>query len=119
MPRASLIIGSSEDADLQLQGSDIAATHAKLEYKGGRLYCTALGGDPDLLLSPTACWMGGVELRPGVSYMVAPGTHIAIGSQGNSITCAFEETGSSAMAEMLLKGLAASASKEVQDKLGM
>lgn len=119
MPRASLIIGSSEDADLPMQGSDIVATHAKLEYKGGRLYCTALGGDPDLLLSPTACWMDGVELRPGVSYMVAPGTHIAIGSQGNSITCTFEETGSSAMAEMLLKGLAASASKEVQDKLGM
>jgi hypothetical protein len=71
MPRASLIIGSSEDADLQLQGSDIAATHAKLEYKGGRLYCTALGGDLDLLLSPTACWMDGVELRPGVGSICA------------------------------------------------
>jgi hypothetical protein len=67
MPQAALIIGSAEDADLQLQGSNIAAQHARLEHKGGRLFCTALGGDPDLLLAPTHCWLDGVELRAGVS----------------------------------------------------
>ena len=66
MPQAVLVIGSTADADLQLQGSNIAAQHARLEHKGGRLFCTALGGDPDLLLASTHCWLDGVELRAGV-----------------------------------------------------
>ena len=35
--------------------------------QGGRLFVTALTGDPDLLLAPTAVWLDGVELRPNVS----------------------------------------------------
>ncbi|PRW56301.1 hypothetical protein C2E21_5063 [Chlorella sorokiniana] len=117
MPSSSLVLGSAADADLQLEGSGVAAQHARLEWKGGRLFCTALSADPDLLLAPTNCWLDGVELRPGVSYMVAPGARLAVGTQDNSLAFAFQEGGSSAMTEMLMKGLAASASKEVQDKL--
>ncbi|EFN58546.1 hypothetical protein CHLNCDRAFT_140654 [Chlorella variabilis] len=118
MPQAALVIGSAADADVQLEGSNVAAQHARLEWRGGRLFCTATSGDPDILLAPTHCWLDGVELRPGVSYMVAPGARIAVGSQDTCLTCKFEEGGSSAMTEMLMKGLAAGASKEIQDKLG-
>lgn len=66
MPKAALVIGSAADADVRLEGSNIAPQHVRLEHKGGRLFCTALSGDPDLLLSATHCWLDGVELRPGV-----------------------------------------------------
>lgn len=142
MPQAALVIGSAADADVQLEGSNVAAQHARLEWRGGRLFCTATSGDPDILLAPTHCWLDGVELRPGVmscsaacwrcpwascvapalpcpiipdypwrwtgrrlqvSYMVAPGARIAVGSQDTCLTCKFEEGGSSAMTEMLMK----------------
>lgn len=67
MAQAALVIGSAADADLQLQGAHVAAQHARLDFKGGRLFATALSGDPDVLLAPTHCWLDGVELRPGVS----------------------------------------------------
>lgn len=35
--------------------------------------------------------------------MVAPGARLTVGTQENCITCSFQEGGSSAMAEMLLK----------------
>lgn len=38
-----------------------------------------------------------------VSYMVAPGARIGLGSQDICLMCAFEEAGSSAMAEMMMK----------------
>lgn len=151
MPSSSLVVGSAADADLQLEGSGVAAQHARLgavaglgglgccsaggpqriiagphtaasamanpcafqscethppaaaEWKGGRLFCTTLSADPDMLLAPTNCWLDGVELRPGVSYMVAPGARLAVGSQDNSLTCSFQEGGSSAMTELLMK----------------
>lgn len=117
MPQAVVMIGSSSDADLRMEGANIAPSHARIEFKGGRLFCTALAADTDALLAPTHCWMDGVELRPGVGYMVAPGTRIGVGSQQNCVECSFEEGGSSAIAEMLLQGLAAGASKEVREKL--
>lgn len=71
MPAAAVVVGSSGEADLQVQGTNVAAQHARLEYKSGRLFCTALAADPDLLLAPTHCWLDGVELRPGVSVGLA------------------------------------------------
>ncbi|KAL4443014.1 hypothetical protein ABPG77_008505 [Micractinium sp. CCAP 211/92] len=118
MPQAAMVVGSSAEADLQVQGPSVAAQHARLEWRSGRLFCTALAADPDLLLAPTHCWLDGVELRPGVNYMVAPGARIGVGSQDACLTCTFEESGSSAMAELMMKGLASAASKEVQEKLG-
>lgn len=57
----------------------VAESHAKLEYKSGRLFCTALLGE--FMTDPTLTWIDGVELRPGVAYMVAPGAIIAFGEQ--------------------------------------
>lgn len=77
MVQATVVVGSAPDADLQLEGSNVAAQHTRLEWRGGRLFATALSGDPDVLLAPTHCWLDGVELRPGVSYMVGAGRRAA------------------------------------------
>lgn len=71
MPQAAMVVGSSAEADLRVEGPGVAAQHACLEWRSGRLFCTALAADPDLLLAPTHCWLDGVELRPGVSAVPA------------------------------------------------
>jgi hypothetical protein len=38
-----------------------------------------------------------------VSYLVAPGARIAVGSRDNCVACSFQEGGSSGVAEMMLK----------------
>lgn len=114
-------VGSSQGADLVVQGPQVLAEHAKLEWRGGRLYCTALAGDPDDLLAPTAAWIDGSELRPGVQYLVPPNAVLRFGTAADGAagyTVEFEEqSGSDALAGMLLQGLASGASKEVQDRL--
>ena len=97
----------------------VAAEHARLELKSGRLFCTALAAaDPDSLLSPTFTWLEGSELRAGVAYLVAPAATLAFGERGASLVVTeFTESGSNAMADMLMKGMASQASKEVQDRL--
>lgn len=55
--------------------------HARLERKGGRVFCTALAGDADDLLSDTHTWLDGSQLRHGVAYMVAPGAQLAFGER--------------------------------------
>ena len=42
-----------------------AAEHACIEVKAGRLYCSALVGDPDNFLDETRTWLNDSELRPG------------------------------------------------------
>lgn len=43
------------------------------------------------------------RLPAQVNYMVAPGARIGVGSQDACLTCTFEESGSSAMAELMMK----------------
>lgn len=43
----------------------VAEEHACIEVKNGRLYCTALVGDPDYFLDDTFTWLNDSELRPG------------------------------------------------------
>ena len=38
-----------------------------------------------------------------MNYLVAPGAQLAVGTQGTTIACRFEEGGSSAMAEMMMQ----------------
>lgn len=115
------MVGTAPSADIPAQGADVVAEHARLEFRSGRLFCTALhAADPDALLSPTATWLAGSELRPGVAYMVAPGGTLSFGVEGaNALTAEFEEAGGGgAMAEMLMKGMAAgSTNAEVKDRL--
>jgi len=98
----------------------VAAELARLDFKSGRLFCTALAAaDPDSLLSPTFTWLEGSGLRAGVAYLVAPAATLAFGEQGASLVVTeFTESGNNAMADMLMKGMASQASKEVQDRLG-
>lgn len=55
--------------------------HAQLECKGGRVFCTALAGDPDDLLSDTHTWLNGSQLRHNVAYLLAPGAKLAFGEK--------------------------------------
>ena len=98
----------------------VHSEHAKIEYKSGRLFLTALyAADPDNILSSTATWLEGTELRLGVNYMVAPGSKLTFGTaDGNALVAEFEEGGGAGgLADMLMKGMASQASKEVQEKL--
>lgn len=94
--------------------------HARLEWKSGRLFCTALFPvDPDDLMSPTRSWIEDSEMLPGVAYMVAPGTCMSFGEWGaNTIVAEFSESSAdSSIANMLMKGMASQASSEVRSKL--
>ena len=59
-----------------------------------------------------------------MSYLIAPEAYLAFGEAKNRYQIAFEEknTGGTAMFEMLMKGMAASANNDVQkqmkDRLG-
>jgi hypothetical protein len=116
------MVGSSQGADLVVQGPQgegtvparpqaaaarlgrrqqlltpplppiVLAEHAKLEWRGGRLYCTALAGDPDDLLAPTAAWIDGSELRPGVQYLVPPNAVLRFGEFGKGAPAALRCT---------------------------
>ena len=44
----------------------VAEEHACIEVKAGRLYCSALVGDPDNFLDETRTWLNDSELRPGI-----------------------------------------------------
>ena len=46
----------------------VSEEHACIEIKAGRLYCTALVGDPDNFMDATFTWVNGSELRPGTKY---------------------------------------------------
>lgn len=98
----------------------MAAEHARLELKSGRLFCTALSAmDPDNMLSPTATWIDGTQLRSNVAYMVAPGAVLRFGDGGPEFVVSHftEAGGAGGMAEMLMKGMASQASGEVQEQL--
>lgn len=43
----------------------VAEEHACIEVKKGRLYCTALVGDPENFMDETFTWLNESELRPG------------------------------------------------------
>jgi hypothetical protein len=114
------VLGSNASSDIVIKGDGIAPEHARFEFKGGRLFCTALSAkDPDDLFSSTATWIEGIELRPGVAYMCSSNATLCFGLPGsNTLKAEFEESNSGgAMADMLMKGMASQASKEVQERL--
>lgn len=53
-----------------LTGFSVAEEHACIEVKKGRLYCTALIGDPDYFLDDTFTWLNDSELRPGKALSI-------------------------------------------------
>ena len=55
----------------------------------------------------------------GVSYLIAPEANLAFGEAENKYQISFEEknTGGTAMFEMLMKGMAASGNKDVQEQM--
>ena len=45
----------------------VAEEHACIELRKGRLYCTALVGDPDNFMDDTFTWLNDSEIRPGLT----------------------------------------------------
>ncbi|DBB01864.1 TPA: hypothetical protein ACH3X1_000470 [Trebouxia sp. C0004] len=73
-------IGTAGGSDLLLEAQQVAEEHACIEVKAGRLYCSALVGDPDNFLDETRTWLNDSELRPGCSYLLTPGAKLAFGN---------------------------------------
>lgn len=63
--QATVSIGSSSKADLQIRAANVAEEHAQLQQKGGRTFCTALVGDEEDMFSDTFTWLNSDQLRKG------------------------------------------------------
>jgi hypothetical protein len=75
--QAEVTIGSGDSCSLRVSGSNVAAEHARIFPKGGRIFCRALQGDPDDLTAETGTWiLPDTQLRPGVDYMLSPGAQV-------------------------------------------
>lgn len=112
------LIGSATSGNLVVTAANVAKEHAKLELKDNTVLCTALVGDPDDLLADTLTWLDGNQLRPGVAYLVKPGSSLSFGVIDQQYTVDFEQkSGSNPLMEMLIKGMASNASEEVRKVL--
>lgn len=119
----AVVFGSRHGrADVQIEHDRVQDEHCKFEFRSGRLFCRSLMElDEDSLMLSGDSWtfMNGAQIRPAVDYMVSPGAKISFGSEdGDYVIAEFDETsnGQDALSEMLMKGMAASASnKDVQD----
>jgi len=111
-------VGSAGGSDLLLHGKQVAEEHACIELRKGRLYCTALVGDPDNFMDDTFTWLNDSEIRPGCSYLLTPGAKLAFGEQDHQYTLQFDEkSGPDPLGDMLMKGMMSQASPEVQKKM--
>ncbi|KAA6425567.1 MAG: hypothetical protein FRX49_04464 [Trebouxia sp. A1-2] len=98
-------IGTAGGSDLLLEAQQVAEEHACIEVKAGRLYCSALVGDPDNFLDETRTWLNDTELRPG--------------DQSEQYIVNFEEkSGPDPIGDMLMKGMLNNASPEVRKQMG-
>ena len=96
-------VGADQACDMTLSGSNIEPEHARIFPRSGRLFCRALTGDPDDFKGATRTWiLPDTELRPGVDYMLAPGTQMAFGEpDGEPVTIQFEESNAGAPCALL------------------
>jgi len=127
-----ILVGSAKACDIQIVSAQ--PRHAKLEVKGGRLFCTALTAgtkpipDPsDIYAMPPSSQVSQVfiddnEIRPGVAYLVAPAATIRFGTDPSDALATWvahfeEQNNTSPIMEMMMKGMAQSASEDVKKKL--
>ena len=118
--QTTITVGCDESSGVVLKGVNIAQEHAKLQWKGGRVYCTALAGKPGDFMADTFTWvMPDTQLRGGVDYLISPGAELSFGELGsNLLKVDFAEAGgNSAMVDMLMKGMAQTGSAEVRKML--
>ncbi|KXZ48831.1 hypothetical protein GPECTOR_25g416 [Gonium pectorale] len=95
----------------------VAEQHALITQKGKQTFLKPLVGES--LLDESRCWKDGVALRPGVSYVLANGSQLAFGTEGQALTIQFDEgAGSNPLMEMMMKGMIANSSQEVKKAMG-
>ncbi|KAL3158804.1 hypothetical protein ABBQ32_011531 [Trebouxia sp. C0010 RCD-2024] len=111
-------IGTGGGSDLLLDGQKVEQEHACIESKSGRLYLSALVGDPDNFRDETRTWLNDSELRPGCSYLLTPGAKLAFGNQAQQYVIDFDEkSGPDPLGDMLMKGMLSQASPEVRKQM--
>lgn len=114
----AFLVGSAPGADLHFDGENVALEHAKLEFEWGRLFCTALLGEEGEKDSASYTWIDGVQLLPGIRYLVAPGSKITFGDEPSSIRVDFEEqSGIAQMLESMIMAWAAACSKKSKKEI--
>lgn len=111
-------MGTAKDCDVTLSGANIEAKHARIFPRSGRVFCRALRGDPEDFKAKTHTWiLPDTELRPGVDYMLAPGTQLTFGAmEAEPVTVQFEETADAA-AQVMMDLMASAASPDVREEL--
>lgn len=99
-----------------MSGPKTSNPHAEVTFKGGRVFVEGSN-------AKSATFLGDVEIRGGVAYMVSPGSVVSFGEAGsNAYEVLFEEETSAANAgfmEMLMKGMAQSDEVKKQLEEGM
>mmetsp|Transcript_19221 Transcript_19221/g.49337 ORF Transcript_19221/g.49337 Transcript_19221/m.49337 type:complete len:176 (+) Transcript_19221:245-772(+) len=110
-------VGSAPGSGLLVAAEGVAAEHAVIEKKSGRLFCKALLGDGDMM-ADTRTWLNGNQLRSGVDYMVPAGAELAFGQEAPTWTAQFTEAEvNDAMAKLMMNAMAQGASDDVKKQL--
>lgn len=76
-------------------------------------------GDQEDLKARSYTWLFDTELRPGVDYMLSPGSELSFGSHGeNKVVVDFSQDSNDAggMAELMMGAMAQGASQEVRER---
>jgi hypothetical protein len=95
-----------------------------VEVKSGRTFLTAQKNADSLNLftARSATWLNGSEIRPGVAYMLAPGSTVSFGAEaaaaggvGFTVQTPEEKSAASPLMQMMMQNLAQS--DEVKKRL--
>lgn len=115
----TVTVGSAPDCDLCVPSTtNVGAQHAAVTNRDRRVWCKALSGDPEDLLSDTFVWVNGNHCRPTVEYLLDSGDVLAFGEVAQTYTVQFEaKGGSSAALELMMKGMMMGASDEVKKSM--
>lgn len=93
--------------------------HAEIFSRGPRVYCRGLVGDDEDLKARSYTWIFETELRPGVDYMLSPGSELSFGSHGeNKVVVDFSQESGDAggMAQLMMGAMVQGASPEVRER---
>eukprot|EP00884_Botryococcus_braunii_P006379 jgi/Botrbrau1/15742/Bobra.4_1s0110.1 len=112
-----ITIGSTISADLCIEHPKVATIHAEIEERRGRVFCTALSSEEEILLADTWTWLQGNHLRRGVQYLCPPGGELAFGDETLVYRLDFEEANAKAdvaLFTLMTQQLAGTAQEEVK-----
>jgi predicted component of type VI protein secretion system len=76
-----IVIGSSPDCQLQVQGDNVGRHHARVFKRNGSIFCRAMLGNEEDSNAETFTWLvPDTPLLAGVDWMLSPGDQLAFGA---------------------------------------